>query len=145
MGDNGAMDYFRLSSFMKKFSEDHSLNELAIHGADLPFHCRLVMPRRRSWPIRLLKIASGCHFHAGWSNFRIINDIVHDDVLTFTMVDAGNADSDHSDTSDVDTSDDYEPSETEVDSSDDDDDDYAPDQGVVEDDGCPTFTVTLER
>ncbi|XP_047945734.1 B3 domain-containing protein REM20-like [Salvia hispanica] len=172
MGDNGAIDYLRLPSFMKKFSEDTSLNELrlppefvALHGANIPFDCRLVMPRGRSWPVRLLKIASGCHFHAGWSDFRIIHNIVHDDFLTFTMVDDGifhvkrynprtgcppigdvqaivPGESDHSDVPDVDTSDDYVPSGTEGDSSD--DDDYAPDQGVVDDDGCPMFTVTLD-
>ncbi|KAG6406339.1 hypothetical protein SASPL_133939 [Salvia splendens] len=169
-----AMDYLRLPSFMKKISIEHCLNELrippefvALHGAHLPFDYRLVTPRGRSWPVRVLNIASGCHFHTGWADFRLTNNIIHDDVLTFTMVDAGifhvkrynprtgcprvsdlqgddvYGDADHSDAPDIETSDDYVPSDTEVvDSSD--EDEYAPDQGVLADDGCPTFSVTLD-
>ncbi|KAG6387657.1 hypothetical protein SASPL_152849 [Salvia splendens] len=168
------MDYFRLPSFMKKISIEHCLTELrippefvALHAAQLPFDCRLVMPSGQSWQVRLLNIASGCHFHTGWSEFRLANNIIHDDVLTFTMVDAGifhvkrynprtgcprlsdlqeedeYGGSDHSDAPDVNTSDDYVPSDTEGgDSSE--EDDYAPDPGVL-DDGCPTFTVTMDR
>ncbi|XP_047953975.1 B3 domain-containing protein At1g16640-like [Salvia hispanica] len=142
------MDYFNLPSFMKKFNVDTSLNELrippefvSIHGADLSFDCRFVMPRGRSWPVRLLKIASGCHFHAGWADFRIINNIVHDDYLTFTMVDDEifhvkryNPRTGCPPLCDV--------QEPEIESSD--DEDYAPDQGVIDDDGCPTFVVTLD-
>ena len=62
---------------------------VANHGAELPFDCRLVMPKGRQWRVRLLRIASGCHFHAGWADFRIVNNIVHNDFLTFTMVDVG--------------------------------------------------------
>lgn len=62
---------------------------MALHGANLPFDCRLVMPQGRSWPVRVLNIASGCHFHNGWDNFRIYNNIVDDDLLTFTMVEPG--------------------------------------------------------
>ncbi|XP_047938903.1 B3 domain-containing protein REM20-like [Salvia hispanica] len=107
---------------------------VANHGAELPFDCRLVMPKGRQWRVRLLRIASGCHFHAGWADFRIVNNIVHNDFLTFTMVDVGvfhvkrykpntgcpplsdlqtvaEDDSDHSVEPDGDTEDDYEPSE----------------------------------
>ncbi|KAG6394338.1 hypothetical protein SASPL_144922 [Salvia splendens] len=156
------------------FSEATSLNELrippefvALHGANLPFDCHLItLLGRRIFPVRVLNIARGCHFHAGWSDFRITNEIVHHDVLTFTMVDAGvflvkrynprtgcpplgdlqatgYGDSDHSDAPDVDTSDDYVPTQSEGgDSSD--GDDYASDAGVLDEDGCPTFTVTLD-
>ncbi|KAG6406154.1 hypothetical protein SASPL_133753 [Salvia splendens] len=165
------MDYSRLPSFMKKISIEHCLNELrippefvALHGAQLTFDCRLIMPHGRSWPVRLLNIASGCHFHTGWTEFRLSNNIIHDDVLTFTMVDAGifhvkcynprtgcprlsdlqegvYGASDHSDVPS--TSDDYVPSDTDGgDSSD--EDEYAPDPGVLPDDGCSTFTVTLD-
>ena len=123
MGDIGALAYLRLPSFMKRFSEDHSMDELvrhlillsfwyyalytifrnsvflmkrvppefvATHGDELPFDCRLVMSRGgRGWPVRLLKIASGCHFRVGWPEFRIINRIVQDDVFVFTMVQPG--------------------------------------------------------
>lgn len=55
-----------------------------------PVDCRLItLLGRNIFPVRVLNIASGCHFHAGWSDFRFTNEIVHDDVLTFTMVDAG--------------------------------------------------------
>ncbi|KAG6411511.1 hypothetical protein SASPL_129594 [Salvia splendens] len=162
MANNDERDYLRLPSFFKRFSEDTSMDELrlppefvAVHGQELPFDCRLVMARGRQWPVHLLRIASGCHFHVGWAQFRIHNRIVHEDLLTFTLVDVGvfqvkrykgavdDEVSDNSYTEDVDTSDEYEPSETEADSSD--DDDYASDAGVLEDDGCPTFTVTLSR
>ncbi|XP_042009209.1 B3 domain-containing protein REM1-like [Salvia splendens] len=167
------MDYFKLPSFMKKISIEHCLTELrippkfvALHGAQLPFDCRLVMPSGQRWQVRLLNIASGCHFHTGWSEFRLANNIIHDDVLTFTMVDAGifyvnqynprmgcprlsdlqedlYGDPDYSDASDVDTSDDYVPSDTDGgDSSE--ENEYAPDPEVL-DDGCPTFTVSLDR
>ncbi|XP_047948930.1 B3 domain-containing protein REM20-like [Salvia hispanica] len=174
MGDIGALAYLRLPSFMKRFSEDHSMDELrvppefvATHGDELPFDCRLVMSRGgRGWPVRLLKIASGCHFRVGWPEFRIINRIVQDDVFVFTMVQPGifhvkrfktrtgcppvsdltsvmDEDSDHSYAPDVDTSDDYHPSETENESSEEDDEEYAPEQGVVDVDGCPTFVYRL--
>ncbi|XP_042041329.1 putative B3 domain-containing protein REM4 [Salvia splendens] len=174
MANNGAMEYLRLPSIMKKFSETTSLNELrippefvALHGANLPFDCRLItLLGRRSFSVRVLNIASGCHLQAGWSDFRVTNEIVHDDVLTFTMVDAGvflvkrfnprtgcpplgdlqatgYGDSDHSDAPDVDTSDDYVPTQSEGSFSSD-GDDYASDAGVLDDDGCPTFTVTLD-
>ncbi|XP_042022865.1 B3 domain-containing protein Os03g0212300-like [Salvia splendens] len=52
-------------------------------------------------------------------------------------------DSEHSDAPDVETSDDYVPSDTDGgDSSD--EEEYVPDPGVLADDGCPTFTVTLD-
>ncbi|XP_047964671.1 B3 domain-containing protein Os03g0212300-like isoform X2 [Salvia hispanica] len=56
----------------------------------------------------------------------------------------GYGDSDHSDVPDEDTSDDYVPTESEGSNSTD-DEDYAPDAGVVDVDGYPTFTVTLDR
>ena len=61
---------------------------MALHGADLSIDRRLTTAHGKVWPVRLLKIASGCHFYTGWSDFRCIYNIVHDDVLTFTMVDA---------------------------------------------------------
>ncbi|KAG6395957.1 hypothetical protein SASPL_142091 [Salvia splendens] len=172
--DKLAMEFLRMPSFIKTFSEATSMNELrippefvALHGANLPFDCRLItLLGRKSFPVRVLNIASGCHFYAGWSDFRITNEIVHHDVLTFTMVDAGvflvkrynprtgcpplgdlqatgYGDSDHSDAPDVDTSDDYVPTQSEGgDSSD--GDDYAVEAGVLDEDGCPTFTVTFD-
>ncbi|XP_047940711.1 B3 domain-containing protein REM20-like [Salvia hispanica] len=163
MANNGDLDYFRLPTFFKTFSEDNSMDELRIplefvanHGVELPFDYRLVMPKSRQWRVRLLRIASGCHFHAEWADFRIVNNIVHNDFLTFTMVDVGvfhvkrykpntgcpplsdlqtvaEDDSDHSVEPDGDTDDDYEPSEQEIETSD--DDDCAYDRGVVDVDG----------
>lgn len=66
--------------------------------------------------------------------------------LIFTLCEATvYGDSDHSDAQDVDTSDDYVPTQSEGGYSSD-DDDYASDAGVLydDDDGCPTFTVTLD-
>ncbi|KAG6390400.1 hypothetical protein SASPL_148134 [Salvia splendens] len=52
-------------------------------------------------------------------------------------------DSEHSCAPDMETSDDYVPSDTDGgDSSD--EEEYVPDPGVLADDGCPTFTVTLD-
>lgn len=53
--------------------------------------------------------------------------------------------SDESYATDADSSDDYQPSETDIKSSDDDEEEYAPDEGVLNTDGCPTFTVTLDE
>ncbi|KAG6383868.1 hypothetical protein SASPL_156363 [Salvia splendens] len=61
----------------------------------------------------------------------------------WVLFSTGYGDSDHSDAPDVDTSDDYVPTQSEGgDSSD--GDDYASDAGVLDEDGCPTFTVTLD-
>lgn len=62
---------------------------VAAHGQDLPFDCRLVMARGRQWPVRLFRIASGCHFHTGWPAFCIHNRIIDEDLFTFTLVDVG--------------------------------------------------------
>ncbi|KAG6394425.1 hypothetical protein SASPL_145009 [Salvia splendens] len=59
-----------------------------------------------------------------------------------TDLTTGYGDSDHSDAPDVDTSDDYVPTQSECSFSSD-GDDYASDAGVLDDDGCPTFTVNL--
>ncbi|KAL1546137.1 B3 domain-containing protein REM20-like [Salvia divinorum] len=67
MADNGDLDYIRLPSFFKHFSEARSMEELRlppewvrIHGGDLSFQCKL-----RD------------------------NRIVHGDFLTFMLVDVG--------------------------------------------------------
>ncbi|KAG6399966.1 hypothetical protein SASPL_141454 [Salvia splendens] len=62
---------------------------VAEYGNDLSFDCRLVMPNGSSWQVRALKIASGCHFCVGWSEFRRGNNISHGEKLTFTLVDVG--------------------------------------------------------
>ncbi|KAG6434543.1 hypothetical protein SASPL_106181 [Salvia splendens] len=143
MADNGGLDYFRLPSFFKKFSEDHSMDELRIppkfvetHGANLPFDSRLVTTSagNREYASFGSQVDVGV-FHVKRykpnSGFPPLSDlqVVEDE------------DSDPSYSLDVDTSDDYEPSDTEIDTSD--DDGYVSDAGALDEDGCPTFVVTL--
>ncbi|KAG6392948.1 hypothetical protein SASPL_147177 [Salvia splendens] len=151
MANNGAMEYLRLPSFMKKFSEATSLNELrippefvALHGANLPFDCRLItLLGRRSFPVRMLNIASGCHFHAGCAITQELDALLSVIYKVRYRNATGYGDSDHSDAPDVDTSDDYVPMQSEGSFSSD-GDDYASDAGVLDDDVCPTFTVNLD-
>ncbi|KAG6403670.1 hypothetical protein SASPL_135898 [Salvia splendens] len=94
--DDPLVAYHRLPSFIKVFSGGRNKDELrfppqwvAEHGDDLPFDCRLVMPNGSRWQVRLLKIASGCHFCVGWPEFWRGNNISHGEILTFTLVDVG--------------------------------------------------------
>ncbi|KAL1560096.1 B3 domain-containing protein REM1-like [Salvia divinorum] len=139
---------------------------VGIHGGDLPFECRLVMPNGKGWTVRILRIASGCHFCVGWLEFRRDNRIAHGDNLTFTLVDVGtfqvkrysmgtgcpprtdiemveDEEADEVYSLDIDTSDDYKSSETEIDTSD--DADYIEDRDALNTDGYPTFMVKLTR
>ncbi|KAG6430818.1 hypothetical protein SASPL_108891 [Salvia splendens] len=101
----------------------------------------------------------------GWPEFVRDNLFKHEVFLTVTLVDVGifnvkrydfrtglpprwdgediaNGDTDDSPTApDVDSSDDYQPSETETDSFD--NSEYEDDQGALDVDGCPTFVVTI--
>ncbi|KAL1553427.1 B3 domain-containing protein-like protein [Salvia divinorum] len=94
--DDGALTYHRLPSFVKVFSAVRNMDELrlppewvALHGGDLPFQCKLVMSNGTRWTVRNLRIASGCHFHVGWPEFRRDIELEHGDKLTFTLVDVG--------------------------------------------------------
>ncbi|KAL1534099.1 B3 domain-containing protein REM20-like [Salvia divinorum] len=116
--------------------------------------------------MQVLNIASGCHFCISWPEFRRDNHIQYGDYLTFTLVDVGTfnvkryklgsgctpqsdiemVDDDELEGSyspDVETSDDYEPSDTEPELLD--DYDYEEDKGVLADDGYPTFVVKLSK
>ncbi|KAG6436359.1 hypothetical protein SASPL_101255 [Salvia splendens] len=170
---------------------------VAEHGDDLPFDCRLVMPNGSRWPVRLLKIASGCHFCVGWSEFWHGNNIFHGEKLTFTLVDMGifhvkryksgtgcpprgdleseslvkmllfsffqfkniavcialthiseialteEEEDDEVYTPDIESSDDYAPSDVESESAD--DSDYDDDRGALDDDEYPTWTLKLTK
>ncbi|KAL1568936.1 B3 domain-containing protein REM1-like [Salvia divinorum] len=167
------VDYLRLPSFVKVFSEARNMDELRLppefigrYGEELPFDCRLVMPNGVTWTVRLLKIASGAHFQVGWAEFRRDNRLHHGDFLIFTLVDVGtfrvkryNMSSGCAPRSDLemvheydieeiyspnlDSSDDYEPSDIGEDT--DDDDDYVAERGALDMDGYPTFMVTLTK
>ncbi|KAL1540576.1 B3 domain-containing protein REM1-like [Salvia divinorum] len=140
---------------------------VARHRDHLLHDCQLVMPNRTRWPVRLLDIARGCHFCVGWSEFVRDNNTEHGDKLTFTVADAGIfhvkryktntgcpprgdlgilpeiEEYQGSNSFDVDSSDDYVPSQTGSESAD--SDDYADDRGVLEDDGYPTWTLKLTK
>ncbi|XP_042019111.1 B3 domain-containing protein REM20-like [Salvia splendens] len=153
MADNTTFgEYHRLPSFIKVISGSRNKEELRLppqwvaeYGNDLSFDCRLVMPNGSSWQVRALKIASGCHFCVGWSEFRRGNNISHGEKLTFTLVDVGifhvkryksgtgcpprcdrealteEEEDDEVYTPDIDSSDDYPPSDVESESADDSD------------------------
>ncbi|XP_042051586.1 B3 domain-containing protein REM20-like [Salvia splendens] len=110
------------------------------------------MPIGIEWTISLLWVANGTRFHMGWPEFVRDNLFKHEVFLTVTLVDVGifnvkrydfrtglpprwdgediaNGDTDDSPTApDVDSSDDYQPSETETDSFD--NSEYEDDQGL---------------
>ncbi|KAL1563139.1 B3 domain-containing protein-like protein [Salvia divinorum] len=165
--------YPRKPAFLKFFSMERNADNIrvppafvAMHGDELTYDCRLVMPNGRSWSVLLLNIASGCHFRTGWAEFVCSNDIQHGDTLVFTLVGRGifevkrfsvggmcpprrdlriPSDGDESDepvSPDVDTSDDYEPSsEGDTDT----DHDYESNHDALEDDDHPMFTVVLSN
>ncbi|KAG6385329.1 hypothetical protein SASPL_154162 [Salvia splendens] len=134
---------------------------------DLLFDCRLVWPNGRLYMVRLLRLANGYYFSTGWPEFIRSNGIVHGDYLTFTLVDVGtfnvkrydmgthcprretsiviveDDDKEGSYSPDIDTSDDYEPSETESDSSN--RDEYEDDTGALNVNGYPTFVISLTQ
>ncbi|KAL1566835.1 B3 domain-containing protein REM1-like [Salvia divinorum] len=162
--DDAYLAYHRLPSFIKGLPPEW----VATHRDDLLFDCRLVMPNGTRWPVRFLDIASGCHFCVDWSKFVRDNNIEHGDKLTFTMAGVGifhvkryktGPGAHHgviskvilpefeeyqgSNSLDVDSSDDYVPSETGSESAD--SDDYPDDRGVLQDDGYPTWTLKLTK
>ncbi|KAG6394315.1 hypothetical protein SASPL_144899 [Salvia splendens] len=170
---------------------------VAEYGNDLSFDCRLVMPNGSSWQVRALKIASGCHFCVGWSEFRRGNNISHGEKLTFTLVDVGifhvkryklgtgcpprcdregesrvklnmfslfkfkkivacialshiceialteEEEDDEVYTPDIDSSDDYPPSDVESESAD--DSDYDADRSALDEDEYPTWSLKLTK
>ncbi|KAG6411742.1 hypothetical protein SASPL_129826 [Salvia splendens] len=95
------------------------------------------------------------HFYVCWSEFVAGNLIELVDFPTFTLVDVGTFNVKRYDTKtglvsveffcypDVNTSDDYEPSETQTDSSD--DDNYVEDKGKLATDEYPEFVVKMTR
>ncbi|KAG6432747.1 hypothetical protein SASPL_104333 [Salvia splendens] len=171
--DDSYGTYHRLPSFIKVFSGARNKEEMRLppqwvaeHGDDLPFDCRLVMPNGTRWPVRLLKIASGCHFCVGWSEFWRGNNIAHEEKLGFTLVDVGifhfknialysalthicilaltkEEDDEEIYTPDIDSSDDYAPSNVESKSVD--DSDYDDERGELDDDEYPTWMLKLTK
>ncbi|KAL1559741.1 B3 domain-containing protein-like protein [Salvia divinorum] len=78
-------------SFSKCFSALHNIDSIRIppewvmqYGSDVPFQCVLFMPNRFCWTVRMLNIASRCHFNIGWKEFVIDNHIHNNDTLVFT-------------------------------------------------------------
>ncbi|KAL1535210.1 B3 domain-containing protein-like protein [Salvia divinorum] len=103
------------------------------------------MPNGRVWGVNLLKVANGCFFRIGWSEFVQANNIIHLDFLTFTWLGGGkfhvkrydfgsgcppkndlnadgvlSSDEDYN-SPDIESSDDYSPPEGESDAESDDD------------------------
>ncbi|KAG6408692.1 hypothetical protein SASPL_131711 [Salvia splendens] len=140
---------------------------VAEHGEELPFDCRLVMPNGSRWPVRVLNIASGCYFCVGWSEFWRGNKISHGETLCFTLVDVGifhvkryksgsgcpprsdlislseEEEDEQIYTPDIDSSDDYAPSDVESESVE--DSDYDDGKGALEADEYPTWTLKLTK
>ncbi|KAG6392829.1 hypothetical protein SASPL_147057 [Salvia splendens] len=128
MGDEGSNstsnvdpDYQRLHAFMKVFHQERCKDDMrlppefvGIHGHDLPFDCKLVWPNGIRYMRNALSTAG-----------RLVED---DDV-------------EGSYSPDIDTSDDYVPSETE--SATTMDDDYVDDSRALNIDGFPTFFISL--
>ncbi|KAL1560029.1 hypothetical protein AAHA92_10295 [Salvia divinorum] len=78
-------------SFSKCFSTLHNIDNIRIppewvmqYRSDVPFQCVLFMPNGFCWTVRMLNIASGCHFNIGWKEFVIDNHIHNNDTLVFT-------------------------------------------------------------
>ncbi|KAG6394946.1 hypothetical protein SASPL_145537 [Salvia splendens] len=137
---------------------------VGIHGNDLPYDCRLVWPNGIRYRVRILKLAYGFFFTSGWREFVRATGVVHGDHLTFTLVDVGDLnvkrfdsathcppqgdidvveddDVEGSYSPDIETSDDYVPSETESETTM--DDDYVDDRRALNIDGFPTFVISL--
>ncbi|KAG6436603.1 hypothetical protein SASPL_101504 [Salvia splendens] len=109
------------------------------HGASLPHQCILMMPNGRVWGVSLLRVANGFFFRVGWRNFVQANEIVNLDLLIFTWLGGGtfhvkrfdlgsgcppksdfralgeNPNDEDYYSPDIQSSDDYSPSETEFD------------------------------
>ncbi|KAG6391012.1 hypothetical protein SASPL_148758 [Salvia splendens] len=164
-------DYQRLPAFMKVFHQERYKDDMrlppefvGIHGHDLPFDCRLVWPNGIRYRVRILKLANGFFFSSGWREFVRATGAVHGDHLTFTLVNVGifnvkrfdsathcppqgdvdvveDDDVEGSYSPDIDTSDDYVPSENESETTM--DDDYVDDSGALNIDGFPTFIISL--
>ncbi|XP_042032422.1 B3 domain-containing protein REM20-like [Salvia splendens] len=169
--DNPYGEYHRRPSFIKVFSGSRNKEELRLppqwvaeYGTDLPVDCQLVMPNGNRWQVRLIQIASGCHFCVGWSEFRLSNNISHGEKLTFTLVDVGifhnivvrpartnicelglteEEEDNEVYAPDIESSDDNPPSGIESDTTD--DSDYDADTGALADDEYPTWTLKLTK
>ncbi|KAG6411582.1 hypothetical protein SASPL_129665 [Salvia splendens] len=140
---------------------------VAEHGEELSFDCRLVMPNGSRWPVRVLNIASECYFCVGWSEFRRGNKISHGETLCFTLVDVGifhvkryksgsgcpprsdlislseEEEDEQIYTPDIDSSDDYAPSDVESDSVE--DSDYDDDKGAIEADEMSCISLVKAK
>ncbi|KAG6421991.1 hypothetical protein SASPL_118557 [Salvia splendens] len=60
-----------------------------LYGRDLPPQCFLVMPHGGKWDVRLLNVENGCYFRNGWYSFVVANNVINGDILVFTHVGAG--------------------------------------------------------
>ncbi|KAG6419003.1 hypothetical protein SASPL_121211 [Salvia splendens] len=145
-------DYQRLPSFMKVFHQERCKDDM-VSG--------LVWTNGIRYRVRILKLANGFFFTSGWREFVLATGVVHGDHLTFTLVDVGDfnvkrfdsathcqpqgdVDDDDVEVSyspDIETSDDYVPSETESETTM--DDDYVDDSRALNIDGFPTFVISL--
>ncbi|KAL1562044.1 hypothetical protein AAHA92_04667 [Salvia divinorum] len=167
------IDYVRKPSFVKFFSGPQNAERLQLprewihrHGDELPHFCKLVMPTGGEWRVLLLNLASDCHFCDGWSDFVHDNRIRHSDFITFTLVrgevfnvkryDFGNGCpprdeyepdvGEYSDvvlSPDIDSEDDYPPSENGSDG--DSSEDYIAYRSVPRADEYPSFDVVLNK
>ncbi|KAG6421364.1 hypothetical protein SASPL_117915 [Salvia splendens] len=168
---NFVQEYQRLPAFMKVFHRERCKDDMrlpddfvGIHGQNMPFDCRLVWPNGGRHLVRILKLEDGFFFSTGWRQFVGATGVVHGDHLIFTLVDVGiftvkrfnrgtlcpppgDVDGvvedamEGSYAPDIDTSDDYVPSEIESESTM--DDDYVDDSRALTIDGLPTFVFTL--
>ncbi|KAG6430084.1 hypothetical protein SASPL_108145 [Salvia splendens] len=93
------------------------------------------MPNGTRWEVRLVQIASGCHFCVGWSDFRRGNNVSHG--LTEEEED------NEVYTPDIESSDDHPPSGVESDSAD--GSQSSDDRGAPDEDEYPTWTLKLTR
>ncbi|XP_042016098.1 uncharacterized protein LOC121764084 [Salvia splendens] len=152
-----APKYLSLPAFMKRLPDEF----VGLYGHDLPFDCRLVWPNGSRYMVRILKLDTGFYFSTGWRDFVRATGVGHGDHLTFTLVDVGifnvkrfdrathcppQGDVDDDDVEgsyapDMDTSDEYVPSETETDTTM--DEEYVDDSRALNIDGYPTFEFTL--
>ncbi|XP_042016336.1 B3 domain-containing protein REM20-like [Salvia splendens] len=168
---NGGLPYLRRTSFLKVFSRLNNMVELripadfdALYSPRLPLECRLVRPNGIGWTLQLFRLGSGSRFRDGWPEFVHDNLLKHGDFLTSTLADVGifhvkrydvrtgvpplTDSEDIGDVpdeeylvDDVDTTDGYEPSDCDMDSTD--DSSYEDDNDALDLDGRPTFDVAI--
>ncbi|KAG6415910.1 hypothetical protein SASPL_123329 [Salvia splendens] len=164
-------EYQRLPAFMMLFHQVRCKDDMrlldefvGIHGHGLPFDCRLVWPNGIRHMVRILKLQNGFFFATGWKEFVSATGVAHGDYLTFTLVDVGifnvkrfsrathwppaedvevlvDNELEGRNAPEVDTFDDYVPSENGSETTV--DEDYVDDSRALTIDGCPTFVHSI--